>query len=162
MTSRRWVFSGIVGAAGHDELGELRREEALEPAQPLELGDLLGDAPLQRLVPLRQLAAMARLLVVQALLLQAGADPRLQEHRVERLGQVVLGAELDAAHHAVHLVQRRDHEDRDVAQRGIGLEPLEHGIAVQVRHHDVEQHEVDGGAASTSSAARPPAAVSTW
>ena len=43
----------IVGAAGHDQLGELRREEALQPAEPLELGDLLRDALLERPVPLQ-------------------------------------------------------------------------------------------------------------
>ena len=31
----------ILGAAGHDQLGELGREEALEPPEPLELADLL-------------------------------------------------------------------------------------------------------------------------
>ena len=104
--------------------------------------DLLGDAPLQRPVELRELPALLRLPVVQALLLQARADPRLQQHRLERLAEIVLGAELDAAHDAVELVQRRDHEHRDVAPGGIGLEALEHRVAVEVRHHDVEEHEV--------------------
>ena len=45
------------------------------------------------------------LLVAQAFFLQAGIDARPQQHRVERLGQVILGAHLDAARHAVHLVQ---------------------------------------------------------
>ncbi len=134
----------VGGAPGHDELRELRGEEALEPAQPLELGHLLRDAVLQRLVQLRELAALARLLIVKALLLQARADPRLEQHGLERLAEVVLGPELDAAHHAVHLVQRRDHEDRDVAKGRIGLEPLEHRVAVEVRHHHVEQHQVHG------------------
>jgi len=71
VTSRRCVLSGFVGAAGHDELGQLRGEEALEPAQLLELATLLGDAPAQRLVERGQLATMARLLIVQPLLLQA-------------------------------------------------------------------------------------------
>jgi hypothetical protein len=122
------------------------REEALEPVQPLELRDLVGDAALQRLVHLGQRAAVARLLVVQALLLQAGAHPRLEQHGLERLAEIVLGAELDAARHAVQLVQRRDHEHRDVAERRIPLDPLEHRIAVEVRHHHVEQHEIHGRA----------------
>src|SRR5262249_38971107 len=48
-------LQGIVGAAGHNELGELRREEALETTQALELGYLVGDTALERLVPLSQL-----------------------------------------------------------------------------------------------------------
>ena len=39
---------GVLGAAGHDQLGELGREEALEPAEPLELGDLLLHPLLER------------------------------------------------------------------------------------------------------------------
>src|SRR5262245_51124826 len=70
-------LQGIVGAAGHDELGELRREKALETAQLLELGDLLGDTTLERLIPLGQLLPVANLLIVQTLLLEARADPGL-------------------------------------------------------------------------------------
>ena len=44
---------GVVGAAAEDGLGELWREEAAELADALELGDLLGDALLERRVPLR-------------------------------------------------------------------------------------------------------------
>ena len=47
----------VLGAAGDDQLGELRREEALQPADPLELRDPLGDALLERAVQLRELAA---------------------------------------------------------------------------------------------------------
>ena len=72
------------------------------------------------------------LLIAPALLLEAGADARLQQHRLERLGQVVLGAELDAAHHAVEVVERRDHDHRDVAQPGIVLEAPQHLEAVDL------------------------------
>jgi hypothetical protein len=123
--------------------GEKKR---LSRPETLELANLLGHALLQRLVELRQLAAIAELVVVEPLLLQAGAHPRLQQHGVERLAQVVVGAELDAPHHALHLVQGGDHEHGDVASRGIALDLLEHGEAVQVRHHDVEEDEVHGRA----------------
>ena len=36
-------LQGVLRAPRHDQLGELGREEALEPAQPLELAHLLGD-----------------------------------------------------------------------------------------------------------------------
>ena len=41
----------------------------------------------------------------QALAREAGVDARAQQRRAERLGQVVVGAELDAAHDAVGLVE---------------------------------------------------------
>ena len=52
--------------------------------------------------------------VVQPLLRQARVDPRAQDHRIERLREVVVGAGLDAANDAVDLVDRRDHDHRDV------------------------------------------------
>ena len=86
----------VLGAAGHDQLGELRREEALEPAELLHLGDLLLHALLEQTVPLRQLAGVLPLEVPQALLLQARAHSRAQEHHVEGLGEIVLRTQLDA------------------------------------------------------------------
>src|SRR6266542_2389099 len=42
---------------------------------------------------------------------------------VERLGQVVGRAELDAAHHALDVLERRDHDHRNVAQLLVALDP---------------------------------------
>jgi hypothetical protein len=83
-------------------------------------------------------------LVAQALLLEARADPRLEQGRVDRLGEVVLGAQLDAADHALHLVERGDHDHGQAHEAPLAAQPLEDLIAVQLRHHDVEQHEVEG------------------
>ena len=87
---------------------------------------------------------MVCLLIAEALLLQARADARAEQHRVEGLRQVVLRAELDAPHHAVHLVERRDHQDGQLPQRRVALELPEHLVAVDAGHHDVEQDQVDG------------------
>ena len=76
-------------------------------------------------------------------LLESRTDPRAQQHRVERLRQVVLGAGLDAAHRAVELVEGRDHDDRNVPRARIGFEPAEHVEPVHPRHHQIEQHEVE-------------------
>ena len=46
----------VLGAAGDDQLGELRREEALQPADLLELRDAVLDALLERAVQLGELA----------------------------------------------------------------------------------------------------------
>ena len=133
----------IVGAAGHDQLGELGREEPLQPAQALHLGDLVLDALLERPVPLGQLQRVLGLLITEPLLLEAGPDPGSQQHGVAGLRQVVLGAELDRPDHARCLVERRDHQHRDVTALRILLEPLQHRGPVEVGHHDVEQDQVD-------------------
>ena len=85
----------ILGAAGDDQLGELRREEALEPRQPLELGDLLAHALLQRRVPVGELAAWSAPCRA-ALDAQQRAHAREQLGLVDRLGEEVVGAGLDA------------------------------------------------------------------
>ena len=90
---------------------------------------------------------MPGLLIAQALLLQARAHPRAQQHRVEGLGEIVLRAQLDAADHRVHLVERRDHQDGDVAQLGVRLELAQHLGAALARHQHVEQDEVEGARA---------------
>ena len=41
------------------------------------------------------------------------------------------------------LVDGRDHDHWDVSELIVGLELLEYLIAVQLRHHDVEEHEIE-------------------
>ena len=45
--------------------------------------------------------------------------------------------------HAVHLVERRDHEDRNVAEVLVALEALEDVVAVEPGHQHVEEHEIE-------------------
>ena len=40
-------------------------------------------------------------------------------------------------------VHGRDHDHRDMPQLLVGLELLEHLVAVQLRHHDVQQDEIE-------------------
>jgi hypothetical protein len=133
----------VLGASRHDQFGQLRGEESLEPTEALDVSNLLLDALLERAVPRRQLHEVPGLLVSEMLLLQTRSDPSPQEHGVARLRQVVLGAELDGANDASRLVQGGDHEDGDVSAVGILLEAFQHRGTVQVRHHDVEQNKVD-------------------
>ena len=87
-----------VAHARHDALRQNVEKERLGAVLfPLEIGDELLFA------------------VAQPLALQRGADARAQQDRIERLGQIVFGAGLDAAHHAVDLVERRNDDDGDVA-----------------------------------------------
>ena len=85
---------------------------------------------------------MAHDVVAQPLFLEARADAGAQQRRVERLRQVILGAELDAADDAFDLVDRRNHDDGDVAQPRVGAQALEHVVAGKAGHHDVEQDQI--------------------
>jgi hypothetical protein len=91
----------------------------------------------------RELPEQLALPVTEALLLQAGADARPEKDRIHRLEEVVLGPHLDAARDAVHLLDRRHHDDRDVAELGIRRQGGQRLIAVHLGHLDVEQDQVD-------------------
>ncbi len=136
-------------AAGDDQLGELRREKPLQRAHPLDLSELSLDAPLQLLVPQRQLAGLvlepARLLlyrVVQGLDAQHRAHPRHQRRLIDRLCQVIVAAGLEPGDDVLGVGPRGDKDDRNEGQRGVGFQLLDRGDAVELRHHDVEQHEI--------------------
>jgi hypothetical protein len=64
-------------------------------------------------------AEVLYLQVAQTLLLQASPDPGPEQDRIERLWQVVFRSHLYAPHDALHVVQGRDHDDRDVSQVGV-------------------------------------------
>ena len=82
--------------------------------------------------------------VIQPLSCQTAVDPSPQKHGVEGLRQVVLGPQLDSAHDALHVLERGDHDDRDVAQLAVRLHLREYLEAVDLRHDDVEQDDVKG------------------
>ena len=82
--------------------------------------------------------------VAQALALQGRIDPGAQQHGVERLGQEVVRPGLDGADRPVHLLHGRHHDDR---QRPGGFprpQVPQHVDAVQARHDEVEQQQVEG------------------
>ena len=72
--------------------------------------------------------------VAQPFLVEARLHPRAQQHRVERLLQVVLGARLDTAHDGIDFVDRRNHDDRNMAQFGIVADLLEYLVAIHLGH----------------------------
>jgi hypothetical protein len=77
------------------------------------------------------------------LLLQARANAGAEKDRVERFGNVVLGAQLDTADDAFDFVERGNHDYREMAQRGIGLEARQDFAAVQARHQQIQQHQIE-------------------
>jgi hypothetical protein len=124
--TRRAEPGGDVPARGD---GHLPRQESLL------------DGPPRQELPL-QAPGMSLLQVAETLLLEAGANPGVQQDRVEGFGQVVLGAQLDATDDAVGVVQGRDHDYRDVSERRVILHALQDLVAVEPRHHDVQEHQV--------------------
>ena len=141
---------GIAGEA--NDVGEQHDDPLVaprrDPVRRLELGHSgLGQDGVKQAIgafalPL-DLAPIGDFAVVPAFLLEAGSDARFQQNRIEWLRQIVLGAELDAPDGAAQLIERRDHDHRDVPQLRVHLHALQHLIAIEPRHHDVEEHEVD-------------------
>ena len=86
---------------------------------------------------------------------------RAQQHRIERLRQIVLRAALDAAHDAGDVVERGDHDHRNVLRVLRALEALECLVSVHPRHHHVQQHHVERLRGSNLASASAPLAAHT-
>ena len=125
----------VVGAPADDRLGELRREEPLEPGQALELGHLLGHALLQCTAQLGQL-------IPQALDPQQRADTGEQLGLMDGLGQEVVGPGVEAFHALLAGIERGHHHDRQHGGGRVLADRATHVVAAHARHHDVEQDEV--------------------
>jgi hypothetical protein len=70
-------------------------------------------------------------------------DAGAQQRCIERLEKEILGTELDAACHRLELVKGRNDDDRRVADLTALPERLQHLKSVHIRHHDVEQDEIE-------------------
>ena len=70
---------------------------------------------------------------------QDGLDPGQQLQWTERLGDVVVGADLQAPNLVQLLAARRQHQDRRV---GDLADPPQHLEPIQARQADVQQHDV--------------------
>jgi hypothetical protein len=92
--------------------------------------------------------AFARLAAIEfGLELERRAHARDQLDAVERLADVVVGARQKGIRQAVHVIERRDHDDRSVDIARIGADARAGLDPVHLRHHDVEQHDVSRGRA---------------
>ena len=61
---------------------------------------------------------------------------------IDRLCQIVVGAGFEPGDDVLRVGPRGDQDHRDERQARVGLQRLDRGDAVELRHHDVEQHEV--------------------
>ena len=80
--------------------------------------------------------------VAQRLLFQRRQHARPQQRRIERLEEIIFGAEFDASHHGFDFAHRRDHDDRQVVAAAVLAQRREHPEPVQLGHHDVEKDEI--------------------
>ena len=90
------------------------------------------------------LLEVLELQVPQPLPGERARQPRLEDRRVERLRQVVGRPELDAADDALELVDAGDHDHGEVTERLVGLDAFERLVPVELRHHHVEEHDIEG------------------
>ncbi len=134
--------TNTVGAAGDDELGELRREEALEPSEPLELRDLRLDALLEIAVEVGEFGRLRLDRAVEILDPEQRAHSRDQLGHVDRLGEEIVRSRLEPLDTLAGGVERRHHDHGQDAVLRVGSDPPAHLVAVHAGHHDVEQHEI--------------------
>ena len=104
-----------------------------------------GDEAAAELIADRQVARQSRERAGRALLqapLERVADAQHQLAHRPRLGDVVVGAFREP----LLLVRRGglggEHDDRDAAREEVPAQLTAGFVAVHLRHHDVEQHEV--------------------
>ncbi len=81
-------------------------------------------------------------LVPELLFFQARTDSCPQQHRIERLGEIILRSHLYTPDDAFELRQSGYHNDGNVTPSLVGLHTLEDLVAVHLRHHDVEENEI--------------------
>ena len=74
--------------------------------------------------------------------LEQRPDSRLDLQHLERFGQVIVAAHLEALCLVLDVLERAEEHHRQFARRLAGAQLPAHLIAVETRHHDVEQHEV--------------------
>ncbi len=117
--------------AGHGAVQDL-----LQPERPVDR-QRHGVQRLQLPVPTHQLEAHAP----DA---EKHLDPRDQLVGVERLGDVVVGADLQTHDHVPGGILGGQHDHRDVPPLLVGLQAAAHLVPVHPRHHHVQQDQVDG------------------
>ena len=84
-------------------------------------------------------------------------DPQDDLARAERLGDVVVGAELEADDAVELLALRGQHDERQAGGRGVALEQARELEAVEARQHQIEDDEVGETAANRLESAVAPA-----
>ncbi len=138
------VAAGVpVGVVDLLEVVDVEESEREGAAVPAGADQLLLQAHLEVLVVVAARQAVADGHLAQRR--EAGqvrADPRHQLRRVERLGQVVVAAHLQAAHALLDVAAAGDEDDRHELQRRIGAHAAAHLESVHLAEEHVEDDEV--------------------
>ena len=121
-----------------DRVGELRRQEAAQLPEPLQLLDLAGHAFLERPVELAQLRGLFLDRVVVPLDPEQRPHSREQLVVVERLGNEVVRPGLDRFR-LLGTDARRDHDHRQDCRFLVFAQLLADRVTVHPGHDDVEQ-----------------------
>ena len=128
--ARRFEHSAETDAVGLLQGGEIVRQHAHL--------DFAGDAQFAGDLFLHRVAVGLRF--------EQRPHARLDLQHLERLGQIIVGARLEAARLVLHFFKRREKHDGHLGCLRHLAQPSAHLVAVQARHHDVEQHQVGGRA----------------
>jgi hypothetical protein len=131
--SASWVHlvePGRQPEAFHDA-GQGAVQNLLQPERPVDR-QRHGVQRLQLPVPTHQLEAHAP----DA---EEHLDPRDQLVRVERLGDVIVGADFQAHDHVPGGILGGQHDHRDVTPLLVGLQAAAHLVPIHPRHHHVQQ-----------------------
>ena len=140
-TCRRWLERIVSSPEETIGVGELRREEAPQPPQPLELVDLRLHTLLERAVELGELCRLRLDRVVVALDPEQRPHPGEQLVVVEGLRDEVVRAGLDRLR-LLLADARRDHDHRQHRGVVVRAEVGADGVAVEAGHHHVEEDQV--------------------
>ena len=169
MTSRRWLAKSDSGASEDAIICATcgARNRCRRPIRSIS-ANCSATRCFEQAVPARELLGLLLQLrrlqlhrIVKFLDAEQRAHAGDQRCLLERLGEIVVAAGLEAMDDVARVGFGGHEDDRDEAKRCIPLELLQHRDAVELRHHDVEQDEIGLELARRASASSPSTAVTT-
>jgi hypothetical protein len=120
----------------------LRRKKPLEAARALDLDHLLGDPPLQFVVPRRKLGRLLFGAVMQFFDSQHGPNARDKRRLIDRFGQIFVGSRLQTGDHVLRIGPGGDQNHRDEPEARVALQPPARLKPVHPRHRHVEKDQI--------------------
>ena len=108
------------------------------PFDPQRLVETAAVGNLRQPIDLAQLREM----LLRLLELQVRVDSRASDPQIDRLGDVVDGAELEPMRFAFFVADAGHEDDRNVARRILLLQHPADFVAVKTRHHHIEEDQI--------------------
>src|SRR6185437_13798688 len=143
--------SGVRRVRRCDHLRHVRGQETLQMIDALKFAHLLSDALFKLPSPICQLFGLLLELlglpldlVVEFLHAQQCPHSGNQSDLFEWFGQIIVAAGVEPLNNVFRIRLCGHENDRQKALRPVRLYPLEDLDAVELRHQDVEQHEIWG------------------